>query len=148
MTCEFDWSGPVSWALIIFGWLVVNAQHNSRETRKEIRAALNDLYEILNGIEDDAFAYHTGHGDPALSRRIKRCLGQIYPRIILAFMGTIKFQCAREVANFRQAVTLDNFDTATRRSLSPTDTIFESLSTAKETLVNRIERAFLSHYRK
>jgi hypothetical protein len=132
---------------VIVGWIVINAQHNRRETRKEIRAALNDLYDMLNDIEDDAFVYHTGAGDPVLSRRIKRKLGQIFARVNLALVKTIDLRCASEIGAFRRAVTLHNFDTARHQSLLPVDQIFEEITATKERLVNRIERAFLEKYR-
>src|ERR1700730_9541944 len=114
---DWSWSGPISWLLVIVGWLVINGQHNRRETRKEIRSALNDLYEMLNEIEDEAFTYHTGAGDSALSRRIKRRVSQIHSRVNLAFINTIETRCGKEIASFRKAVTLHNFDTAAHKSL-------------------------------
>jgi len=144
---EWSWSGPISWALVILGWLVINWQHNKRETRKEIRAAFNGLYEMLNEIEDDAFSYHTGNGDPALSKRIKRRLGQIHSRINLAFMTTIRERCSREVFAFRRAVTLQNFDTVSHNSLPSTSPVFEEITATRERLINTLEQAFLKKYR-
>lgn len=147
MASGLDWSAPISWALVIVGWIVINAQHNKRETRKEVRAALNDLYDLLNEIEDEAFTYHTGTGDALLSRRIKRQLAQIFPRLHLALLKTIDVRCASEIGAFRRAVTLHNFDTAGHRALVAGDQAFEEITITKERLVNRIEQAFLEKYR-
>lgn len=147
MVCEFDWSGPVSWGLVVVGWLVINQQNNKRETRKEIRSALSALYELLHTIEDKALKYHTGNGDPLESRTLKRHLAQIYPRVGLAFQSTIDCKYSREVFAFRQAVTLRNFDTASFAALDASDPFFESISNAREQLVSKLEHAFLKHYR-
>lgn len=148
MTSKAEWVGPlISWGLVIVGWLVINTQHNTRETRKEIRAALNDLYEMLNEIEDDAYKYHTGPGDPVLSRKIKRRVGQIFTRINLAFKNAVECRCSYEVATFRKAVTLHNFDTAVHKPLNQTDPVFEEITASRERLINVLENAFLETYR-
>lgn len=144
---EWSWTGPISWLLVIVGWLVINSQHNRRETRKEIRAALNDLYEMLNEIEDDAFKYHTGGGDAALSRKIKRRVGQLHSRVNLAFINTIDTRCGSEIAAFRKAVTLQNFDTVSHTALPITDPMFENITGTRERLVIALEQAFLNRYR-
>jgi len=134
---------------VIFGWWVVNRQHNKREERKEVRAALNALYELLNQIEADAFDYHTSEvANLSLSRKIKRQLSQIYTRVNLAFQNVVECNCARDVTTFRQAVTLQNFDDANHKALEPSDPLFDSITAAKERLVAKVEQAFVKHYRR
>ena len=147
MASGSDWGSAVSWLLVILGWIIINTQHNRRETRKEIRAALNNFYELLNEIEDDAITYHTSSGDPVLSRRIKRRLSQLYRRVNLAFQDTIECQCASQITAFRRAVTLHNFDTATYTQLKASDPVFEEITATKERLVNVLEQAFMTKYR-
>lgn len=142
------WAAVISWLLVILGWFIINRQNNIRETRKEIRAALNQFYDVLNEIEDDAVTYHSGGaGDPVLSRRIKRRLGQLHGRAGLALGSTIECSCSREIWLFRQAVTLENFDTAAHKMLPASDPIFEEITATKERLVQTLERAFLRTYR-
>lgn len=137
----------ISWVLIIVGWVIVNSQSNKRETRKEVRASLLELYKHLDGIEEAAFEYHTKVGDPAVARRIKRDILQIAPRIRMAIRGRMKVLSWSPVSKFRSAVTLDNFDTAQFVPKLPTDPIFDGISAAKVDLIANLEAAFGRAYR-
>lgn len=43
--------------LIIIGWFFVSRDNDRRETRKEIRALLNEISKKLDGLYDDAMSY-------------------------------------------------------------------------------------------
>lgn len=137
----------VSWCIVIIGWLIINHQHNSRETRKEIRASLVELYKLLDVIEADAFAYHTGAADQALSRKIKRELDQIYARVSLALAKTITCDCSKEITSFRKSITLENFETANFKKKSPDDEMFTGILVAKRRLITVLEHAYTEKYR-
>lgn len=59
----------VTWLLIVAGWLVVNDQSNRRETRKELRSALDDLAEAIDAAQTAAAAYWTATVDAADASR-------------------------------------------------------------------------------
>src|SRR5687767_4253854 len=100
-----EWGSAISWVVVFIGWLVVNRQHNKRETRKEVRAGLNDLIKLLDNIEDLSLEYHTSESDLAKARKIRRGLAQIFPRLKNAFFEYPAFSASREVVAFRQAIT-------------------------------------------
>ena len=125
----------LSWILIIAGWVVVNDQNNKRETRKEVRASLLELYRILDEIEDAAYEYHTTDGDAGKARKIVRAIHQIAPRIIMAKRGPIKFHYTRVLADFRRAITFENFDTAAFKRKQPEDPFFDAIAAAKRELI-------------
>jgi hypothetical protein len=143
-----QWGNVVSWILIVAGWAVINAQNNSRETRKEIRAALLDLYELLDEIEDDAFSYHTGTtGDAALARKIKRNISQISTRIKLALRDKLECEYARPLVAFRKSITLSNFDSNKFLSKSADSKFFNDISDAKQSLIVVLDRAFNAKFK-
>lgn len=144
-----SWVGQsISWIIIFVGWALVNYQNNCRETRKEIRASLIDLYKILDGIEDAAFEYHTKTGDPVVARRIRRDIQQISSRIIMARRGPMRIDYARPLAALRKSITYDNFDSANFVAKNPQDVFFDSISESKRNLIFALERAYSAAYPK
>lgn len=142
------WGQAVSWAIIFVGWYVVNRQNNARETRKEIRASLLDLYKHLDGIEDAAFNYHAGTGNAGEARKIRRDIQQIAARIVLARRGSMQISYSRELAAFRKAVTFENFDTANFVAKPAQDPLFDQISDTKRNLIMALEQAYSKAYPK
>lgn len=136
----------ISWVLIAAGWAVVNDQNNKRETRKEVRASLLELYKILDDIEDAAYEYHTTDGDIAKARKIVRAIHEIAPRIIMARRGPIKFHYTKELAGFRRAITFANFDTSTFERKQPGDPLFDEIAATKRELITALELAYSQAY--
>jgi len=146
--CGPSWIGQaITWVLICLGWMVVNIQHNRRETRKEVRAALLELYKHLDGIEEAAFTYHTEDGDVAVGRRIKRDLLQIAPRIVMARRGGAAYAYAKPLGAFRRAITIENFDTAQFAAKSPNAPIFDDITAAKRDLIVALESGYLHTFK-
>jgi hypothetical protein len=142
MSDNSQWGNVVSWGLIILGWVIVNRQNNNRETRKEIRAGLLDLYKLLDEIEDDAFIYHTEIGDPVVARKIKRSISQIAPRIKLALRKRVECKYGFPLYAFRQSITLSNFETNLFAAKLPNDQFFTEIMDAKHALILRLDSAF------
>jgi hypothetical protein len=142
MSDNAQWGNAISWSLIVVGWVIVNRQNNDRETRKEIRAALLDLYKLLDEIEDDAFAYHTGTSDPVLARKIKRSISQIAPRIKLALRNRLECKYSHPLFEFRKSITLTNFETKMFQPKAPNDQFFTDIMDAKQSLILRLDLAF------
>jgi hypothetical protein len=136
----------ISWTIIFVGWYIINRQNNNRETRKEVRESLLSLYRHLDEIETDAIAYHTGDGDPLLARKIKRDIDQIPGRISLAQRGSMKGRYAHHLIRFRQAITLNNFDTASFVQKEPTDRFFDEIVVSKRSLIHCLDLAYNHAY--
>jgi len=133
--------------LVVCGWLVINQQNNTRETRKEIRAALLDLYKLLDEIEDDAFTYHTGVGDAALARKIKRNISQISPRIKLALRDRVECKYTHQLSAFRKSITLVNFESTAFESKAIDNKFFTDISDSKHNLITILDTAFNAKFR-
>jgi hypothetical protein len=142
-----EWGNVVSWLIILIGWLVVNYQHNSRETRKEIRVGLLELYKILDDIEAKAFDYHTSGGSSSAARRIRAELAQLHARIKLILCGHVRCDYVRSLAQFRKSITYENFDTANYVKRPPDDDLFDRILEAKRDLIVILEQAFNNKYR-
>jgi hypothetical protein len=136
----------VSWVLIVAGWVVVNHQNNKRETRKEVRASLLEVYKLLDEIEDAAYEYHSTDGDAGKARKIVRAIQQIAPRIIMARRGPIKFKYTKALADFRRAITFSNFDTSAFERKRPEDPFFDQIAAAKRELITALEQAYAQAY--
>lgn len=147
MSAELDFGDAISWIIVVVGWLIINRQHNNRETRKEIRASLMDLYRLLDSIEADAFAYHTTEPDVALARKIKRELDQIYSRVRLALSDTVTCDSSKQISEFRKSITLHNFDTVSFEKKAADDSIFDEIMIAKRQLISVLEHAYSQKYR-
>jgi hypothetical protein len=141
-----DFGDIISWIVIFVGWYIVNRQNNNRETRKEVRASMLSLYRHLDEIEIDAIAYHTGDGDPLLARKIKRDIDQIPARIALAQRGSMKCRYSMYLIQFRQAITLNNFDSASFAPKDPTDRFFDAIVVSKRSLIYSLDRAYNRAY--
>lgn len=147
MSTDMSWlAQPISWILIVAGWMVVNSQNNRRETRKEVRASLLELYKLLDDIEDAAYEYHTTDGDAGEARKIVRAIQQIAPRIIMARRGPIKFQYTKPLATFRKAITFENFDTSKFERKQAEDPFFDAIAAAKRELITALELAYSQAY--
>lgn len=142
------WPQLVTWVLIVAGWWLVNYQNNARETRKEVRASLVDLYKHLDAIEDAAFSYHTGTGALVEARRLKRDITQIAPRIVMLRRGPMvgKINYARPLFEFRKSITFENFDTKNFAPKGPQDPFFDNISASKRELIAALESAYSAAY--
>lgn len=58
-----DFPNVLNIVALIIGWLIINYQNNQRETRKEVRASLNDIQSIIAELEVDGVRYHTEKRD-------------------------------------------------------------------------------------
>ena len=116
-TCTADpwWYQAVNWSLIIIGWLIINWQHNARETRKELRAELDKIYGLLGDIEEKSIRFHTGKThDPVLMSDIINIISRLprYIKTIDFWSHNIGFgvMCVRKSATYNNAEP-SNFST-------------------------------------
>lgn len=145
----FEWlqvlgSAP-TWIIILIGWIVVNWQNDSRETRKEIRAKLDFIQKLIAEIEDDAYHYHTDSNNSALARKIKRKIESAFgliSEISPFFSSTPTF----EMAQFRRSVTLRNFANHDYRQLTENDEILDDIGHAAFDLARALEKQYSQKY--
>src|SRR4051794_25377630 len=103
----------VTWLLVVIGWYFVNRTNNQRETRKELRSAIDEFQMFLDQIETNAVRYHTSDtADVEVAMTLKRDLHRRLPARInrLEARGLEIKDLGKTVVELRKAVTLENFD--------------------------------------
>lgn len=146
---EYGWIAPIlSPVLVMAGWIIVNAQNNHRENRKEIRASLEILYKKLEEVEQRAIRFHTQEAHEATeAQSIQNAIQRVITRTnILAY--ALKTNTDSECKNFRKAITLHNFDKTNHRALNPEDDILRKITDSHDHLYLKLEEGFYRTYYK
>lgn len=144
-----QWSQTVTWMLVIAGWWLVNRQNNIREKRKEIRTLIDKLQVYLDEVETLAIKYHTNQESSDLAFELKRSLNQkLRSKLDILKLRTLDVnKCYPLLKKFRQAVTLNNFDTSSFKPQSMSDTLITNIWLAKDKLSQELEKSFATKYR-
>ena len=143
-----EWSQVVTWLLVILGWWLVNRQNNIREKRKEIRAFIDKLQNSLDELESHAIKYHTSEKSDDLAFSLKRSLNKKIPNKIalLKSRNLDMNKCYPYMKQLRQAITLENFDTANFHPRDISDDLLKKIWLSKENLSHEIEMVFSKKY--
>ena len=142
------WPQIVPWVLVIVGWWFVNSQNNIREKRKEIRTLLDKVQSLLDEIESQAIQYHTSQQPSDLAFQLKRSLNQkLHNRLDILKLRSLNVKnCYPLLKQFRQAVTLKNFDTSSFKPQNISDDLIKNIWVAKDKLSHELENSFASKY--
>lgn len=141
------WFYPVTWALVVVGWLIVNWQNNRREERKELRAALSQMYEDIDSLQKKALKYHK-----SISRDLK-----LETKIIimqkklsehLSFLRLRNSSFVGEYSNFIDAITLKNFESGAFMQQKQGSPILDSIIDTAIELESALELEFAMLFRK
>lgn len=135
-----------TWALVLLGWALVNRQNNTREERKEIREFVLDISKRATELRDASFKYHTADSeDKALGADILFKLNIISLRIstLRRYGVLVGSELAKQM---RQAITLENFDSANFKKQPIRSGILAGIESATEELTAELDRAFFDHF--
>ncbi|MEJ1422241.1 MAG: hypothetical protein Q2484_17115 [Candidatus Sedimenticola sp. (ex Thyasira tokunagai)] len=135
----------ITWAILIFGWFIVNRQNNLRETRKEIRAKLDSIIKLILEVEEVSVKFHTEDFDRNLARLIRSRIA----RVSVAIQSTqmpFPTEMTHRIARFRQSITLLNFDESDHEAKPQTDSLFDDIAEETNLLIDSIEEAYSSKY--
>lgn len=143
----FQWVDAIPWVLVIAGWLLVNKQHNSRESRKELRAKLDQFRKMVDEVEDAAVEHHTTTQTPVRCMKIKRTISRLSKELnLIAIAGLPVDRPGYRVTRVRQAVTLKNFDSQRYVSLATSDPIIAEIGAAADDLRYTVEKAYTTKF--
>lgn len=140
-------SQVITWLLVIAGWLTVNAQHNSRETRKEIRSKIDAVRERIEELEREAIHYHTTAHDYQRAQLLKSYLQHLWTDASLIKIVP-EAELGRSLATLRRAMTLRNFDASDHVALDLDDEQIAQISVAIADLATLLERGYMRRYHK
>jgi hypothetical protein len=144
--------GPLlAFVTIVIGWGWVSRDNNKRESRKEIRANLNDIRTLTLQIEVSTRAYFqkpSGNEEAALlSITIKRDVQYLAGRCTALKACDPAMSFDGLLAAYRRCVTGNDFDSKERPARPHTDMIFLEIGNAGQCLIDAYERAFAAKYR-
>jgi hypothetical protein len=141
----------ISWILVIVGWGIVSRGHNKREDRKEARASLIQLGDLVRKIEENAHQYLVSSAASAESRTlsiaIKRDLKRLAGDLQRFAESCNGVQYRLELIAFRQAVTGGEFDSKKRTACGADSVKLAEVSTGADDLLAALEGAFVKHFR-
>lgn len=111
--------------------------------------ALNEFLDMLSAIEDDALRYHLSNDpEPDIARKIKRKLSSLSRRLAHAYGDPAVRVCNDRIYQLRRAITLRNFDSATKRALLATDKLFDEIAICVDAIRDDVEATYQIRFRK
>lgn len=140
------WFYPVTWLLVVVGWLIVNWQNNRREERKEIRTALNQIYTDIENLQKKATKYHK-----SATRNVK-----LETKIIvmerklsehLSYLRLRDSSFGPSYSLFIDAITLNNFESPTFVQQTSPSEILENIQDYSIELESALELEFSKLFR-
>jgi hypothetical protein len=157
--CPSDWIttllpfaqlfGPaIGWLVAIVGWVIVSRSNDKRETRKELRAFVDAVRDLVAVIEDKAYEYYqTEHGaSQSLALGLKRDIARLAGVLNILKAANGCFSHEEEMKAFRQAVTGKDFESREREVCAASDRLFLEISTAAQDVIEVVEAAFAKAY--
>jgi hypothetical protein len=142
MNCEI-----VPWVLVIIGWFFVDERNNRRELRKEKRALIDKINVDLNSIEKIAVEYHqNNYANVKMSQEIKISLDRVVK--ILNREKLLAQKDYKKFIKFRQAITLDNFDSNSFVVQLDGAELLQNIYLTKDDLLHAMEKKFNNDFRR
>lgn len=136
---------PGTWAVIIIGWVFVDHLNNQRETRKEIRARVDQIQTWITEIADDATCYHTTARDLSAERKLKSKIARTTKAI--SSLNLLNDSSLPYLAfQFRNSISLHNFDTPDHKTLSLTHEIIDNIAGTAQDLIDALENTYTKKY--
>lgn len=136
----------VTWILVIVGWVVVNRQHNQRETRKELRAQLDKVRDTVFKIEGLSETYHTDESPSGSDAKQIKILIQRVGAAIDRLMLLESREAQKRIIALRQAITLHNFDTRVHKAQGQSSEIIANINSSVDALLNDLESKFQTRF--
>ncbi|WP_346400140.1 hypothetical protein [Pseudomonas syringae] len=141
------WFYPITWALVVIGWLIVNWQNNRREERKELRAALSQIYEDIGAVQKKALKYHKS---VSRNQKLETNIIIMQKKLSehLSFLRLRNSSFISEYSNFVDAITLDNFESVKFIQQNQGSPILDNIIDTAIELESALELEFAMLFRK
>ncbi len=142
------WISPL---VIIIGWFVVDKLSDRREARKEIRARVDGITNLVEQVQEHCYEYYSKAGsDPSIigvGQSIRCKLKQIGVRIAVVNRGLPGLGLATQFIRFRQAAS-GKLDESSREAMESGHEIYDNISNTGAVLVALLESAFSRRFGK
>lgn len=131
---------------VIVGWIVVNWQNNNREERKEVRSSLSEVLDEITKLEDNAVEYHTSASrSTTIEKNITKLITRLSSKVRHLRLESGKLN--KLFIRFKQAITLDNFETRRFITQGQDSEILELIGMYSEQLQDELESEFSRSFR-
>ena len=138
-------SQTVTWLIVLIGWFVIDKQNNRREQRKEIRAAIDALGEMLDVLEQDAINFHTSGFDERKGSELRLAIQRLSARVgRLSFSENVNLNT--RIIDLRRAITLRNFESTNHNVQQNDSQIILTIAAAKDSLIDELEFLFKERF--
>ena len=143
-------SPVITWVLVIAGWFIVSNQSDGREGRKELRSRLDTITTLIYEIHDQATQFYLKSGSdsacPALRGNMVRNLQRLGVLVTSAVGGAADDSLVIKVADFRRAITLNEFDDNGRLAKTYSDGPLTQILESANAICREIEDRYKSSY--
>ena len=133
--------------MVVLGWYLVNRQNNNRETRKEVRTALDKLTVSLVNLSNHSREFHTQKFSVkeqlSLLTEIQRVIDKT--EFIASFLDV---DISNNCTDLRQSITSKNFDKTEHTPLDDTDELLTNIDDCAYDIESILEKAYVEEYRK
>lgn len=141
-------------AAVLASWL--RGRENRKSQRiKDLRAKLDAIIEDLDSVEDLSVSYFLKPTNDIEAQQnglqIKAKIKRVGERINSIHIDPTINQASKsaslltKVVQFRQVVTLENFDSANRKPLAPQDPKFDQISKSSSEIKRALEALYLKN---
>lgn len=129
---------------VIIGWWIINYQNNKRETRKEVRSALNEIQKLIAELSAEAIGYHTEKRNRRLEEVISSSAHMLSFKIQFAVkpIGTVHTE---KINAYKDALMKDNFG-GTQSPLSEEHAVIRAIRHQGHELSLELEEAYSSKF--
>lgn len=134
------------WFFTIVGWLVSNAQANSRERRKEARAEIDACIKLLAELVTKSRLYYSkGADDPATkstAAEIRFELQRLIARVERLEAKHAKFDVTGACGELMDAISGGTFESAEREMLAADSDLLQKVESDAHVLIDQLEEGF------
>ena len=139
----------ITWSLVIAGWRIVSNDNNLREKRKELRADIGKVIDVVDALEIKAIKYYMlGVNDETrlLEVEIKRDLKVLEAKLTLLSASESRFQTANMQRDLQTTLTGGDFEQSNRQPRLHNDGKLIEISSSTRELISFVESTYIAKY--
>ncbi|MDO8440223.1 MAG: hypothetical protein Q7S97_03300 [Polaromonas sp.] len=138
------------WFFTIVGWIVSNAQANSREKRKEARAEIDACIRLLADLVAKSRPYFGAPATDSLSKsraaEIRFELQRLITRVERLEGKHAEFDVTGACGELMDAISGDPFESAGRETLAADSDLMLKIESDAHVLINQLEDGFVKAF--
>lgn len=136
------WLPPL---LTLAGWFLVNHQNNTRERRKDARSAADKCKTLAREGAQLAIKYWEAAAGES-GWQLKAALEELEVEVRRFPVSKGRPQLNERYADFVEVITGDDFESLSRKSRSPDDTVMKDIARTRQAFLHEVESQFEKHY--